>query len=152
MRYILIKKNSNLYKVLISHHPSCIKYKNHTIKIGNWNFCIGCYIGYPAGILALIIGYIFTQNNTISLEFLLFLGFILFSSTILRFFPISEIKGVKIIQKIMIGYGGGSILLFVYLTSLHSGIVTLFILNGVLSLLTIPLIIFHYNHFKITCQ
>ena len=45
------QKNAFLRKygsLLLSHHPECEKFKNHTLKIGNLNFCIGCFIGYLA--------------------------------------------------------------------------------------------------------
>jgi hypothetical protein len=74
----------------LSHHPNCARFKSHTFNLGQFRFCIGCYIGYPSAITG-IVGY---------LAFLASLG------------KFSEMKIVKILQKISIGMGSGFILVF----------------------------------------
>ncbi len=145
-------KKKILYRTLISHHPACEKFKNHTFKIGKVDFCIGCFIGYPAGILAIILGTYFHHKLQISTISLLYVGLFLQSSMGLSLFQISEIKWVKIIQKLFTGFGGGLILLYVYFSTIGSVWHKLFEVWGMFMILMAPLTILHYLNLKKTCK
>ena len=45
----------SFWPLLLSHHPECEKFKNHTLNIGKIRFCIGCFIGYPIAILGMFL-------------------------------------------------------------------------------------------------
>lgn len=94
----------------LSHHPECKSFKEHTLKCGKVNLCIGCFIGYPTALVALILIRIsnlrFLFNTPIS--FILSLLFI--GSFFLSPLNLTKYKKIKIFQKFLIGIG--SALLF----------------------------------------
>ena len=113
--YLNLKK----YKLLLlSHHPECDKFKNHTIRIGSVRLCIGCFIGYPTsltGIFFLYISKIYMLFNSTT--------YFLFGITFLSFFILSPLnlakkKVIKIIQKFCIGLG--SVFLFWWIWTLST--------------------------------
>lgn len=99
----------SLGPILLSHHPSCDKFENHSIKAGKYRLCIGCFIGYPAVILSIIMLGIFRIDAYFSPDILFLIGLILISSFFLGLFGLTEKKLLKIIQKIIIGIGAGFI-------------------------------------------
>ncbi|WXG43999.1 MAG: hypothetical protein WED04_08210 [Promethearchaeati archaeon SRVP18_Atabeyarchaeia-1] len=39
----------------LAHHPGCEQFANHSLRLRNHRFCIGCFIGYPAFIASIVI-------------------------------------------------------------------------------------------------
>ena len=98
----------------LSHHPKCENFKNHTFSLFGSKFCIGCFIGYPSAILGLIVA---TQLIEISekyseLVFWMGIGFTL--SILLSFTSLTEIKSIKMAQKIFMGFGSGCFLTYLF--------------------------------------
>ncbi|MCF2138665.1 MAG: hypothetical protein K9W44_01255 [Candidatus Lokiarchaeota archaeon] len=100
---------------LFSHHPPCSHFQDHTFRIGKYHFCIGCYIGYPAGFLGILLGnIILLQNWLLNIVLLIFglIGFVL--GYIPSFFHWIHRKPLKMLQKFIIGISGGILLFSIY--------------------------------------
>ncbi|MFX0177787.1 MAG: hypothetical protein ACFE85_16355 [Candidatus Hodarchaeota archaeon] len=122
----------NLKHLLLSHHPNCDKFLNHTINIGNYRFCIGCFIGYSTAIIGIFtIGFLKLVNILDSIS-LFFIALILMASFLLSPLNLTTLKIIKIIQKFLIGLG--SSFLFWWIRSLpnpiHVNIIFLFSIFG----------------------
>lgn len=93
-----------LKPILLSHHPLCERFKNHSFNFLSKKFCIGCFIGYPSSIIMLVLGYlgIFSFFDTLTLWIS---GFILYTIYIIYSICNSEKITHKIISKIFIGTG-----------------------------------------------
>jgi hypothetical protein len=138
--------------MLISHHPPCDTFKNHTINIGKLKLCIGCFIGYPSAILTIIITIILYNRNSFNLIPVLILGIILSLTQLLSLTSITEVKSIKIIQKFLIGAGSGFIIIFLYLTIKLPVFFKVVIIFGCVSILIIPIGILHYRVSSKTCK
>ena len=101
------------FPLFLSHHPDCEHFKEHTIKIGKYKFCIGCFIGYPIAILTLILNIFLKFDKMLLDEYIFFLSIIFLSTFSLSFFKITEKKIIKIIQKILMGIGGALLLIWI---------------------------------------
>lgn len=109
------KKKSRLRKSLLygksfipfflSHHPECENFKGHTIKCGKIKLCIGCFIGYPTAIIALLLLRIFDKNELFNSDFFFFLSVIFLGTFFLSPLNLTKNKTIKIIQKFLIGLG-----------------------------------------------
>jgi len=96
---------SNLKPLILSHHPDCDKFKNHTFKIRKSKLCIGCFVGYPTAILGILIIWVSNLLNLFVSVHFLSIGISLLSSFILSPLKLTKIKSIKIIQKLLIGIG-----------------------------------------------
>ena len=94
---------------LLRHHPECVNFKGHTIKLRKHEFCIGCFIGYPTSFITILILGFFKLNEIIPSNYLINLGILFMSTFFLSFTRVTNIKIVKIIQKIFIGFGSALI-------------------------------------------
>ena len=94
---------------LLRHHPDCVNFKGHTIKLRKHEFCIGCFIGYPTSFITILILGFFKLNEIIPSNYLINLGILFMSTFFLSFTRVTNIKIVKIIQKIFIGFGSALI-------------------------------------------
>ncbi|WP_457557261.1 hypothetical protein [Candidatus Harpocratesius sp.] len=100
---------------LFSHHPPCSHFQDHTFRIGKYHFCIGCYIGYPAGFLGVLLGYLILLQNWMPNIVLLFFGLIGFVlGYIPSFFHWIHKKLLKMSQKLIMGISGGILLFSIY--------------------------------------
>jgi len=138
--------------MLISHHPPCETYKNHTINIGKLKLCIGCFVGYPSAILAVFLTKILYDRNSFNLIPILILGIIFSLAQLLSLTSITEIKSIKIIQKFLIGAGSGFIIIFLYITINLSEIFKLIIIFACVSILIFPIGVLHYRVSSKTCK
>ncbi len=100
--------------MMLSHHPPCKKYLSHTFKLGQYRFCIGCFVGYPSAILGIVLGTWLWLAQGLSLTFLLGIGIGCYAAFLLSFSKYSEIKSVKMAQKFAIGFGSGFVLVFMF--------------------------------------
>jgi hypothetical protein len=48
-----IKFLRSLGPFALAHHPQCEQFANHSLKLGDRRFCIGCFVGYPVFILSI---------------------------------------------------------------------------------------------------
>ncbi len=100
--FLYLKSYSPL---LLSHHPECEKFKEHTFKIKNYKVCIGCSVGYLTAIITLIIINFLNLIKIIDSQYFLILGLIFLGTFILGPLHIINSKKVKTLQKILIGIG-----------------------------------------------
>jgi hypothetical protein len=138
--------------LLFSHHPPCPKYDSHTINVGKIQLCIGCFIGYPSGVLAGLMGSWLYLSDLLSLQTLFLTGLVMFSAILLSFTPWTTWKPLKIIQKFSVGAGGGFILSVAFFSVEWSVYYRVGLVWGVAMLLLTPVGILHYRGFKKTCQ
>ena len=138
--------------MILSHHPPCERYKNHTINIGRLKLCIGCTIGYTSAILTIILTKILYDRNSFNLIPILIIGIILSLAQLLSLTSITEKKSIKIIQKFLMGTGSGFIIIFLYLTINLLEIFKLIIVFVCISILIIPIGILHYRTSSRTCE
>ncbi len=102
------------WRVLFSHHPPCTNFAHHTLNIKELQFCIGCFVGIPSMILGAFLGHMMLRIAHFSGWNLLLIGFGFLSTQLLSLTGLTDHKGVKILQKIFMGFGAGSILFAVY--------------------------------------
>ncbi|MHA1339417.1 MAG: hypothetical protein ACTSRZ_04735 [Promethearchaeota archaeon] len=105
----IIKKLKDFYwamqPVFWTHHPTCDKYKGHTIHLFKKDLCIGCFVGIPSAIIMLIIGYIFPIFESFSTTNLIRISIILMSFYLLSIIGLTSYKPLKIVTKVIIGSG-----------------------------------------------
>ena len=138
--------------MIISHHPPCERYENHTINIGRLKFCIGCFIGYPSAVLTIILTKILYDRYSFNLIPILIIGIILSLAQLLSLTSLPEFKSIKIIQKLLIGTGSGFIIIFLYLTINIPEIFKLVLIYIAISILVLPIGILHYRTSLKTCE
>jgi len=124
--------------LLLSHHPECEKFKDHTINIGKTKLCIGCFVGYPSAFIGIFILFLTNLAFIISSQFLIIIGTFMMSVFFLSPLRLITNKKQKIFQKIIIGFGGA--FLFWGIINLPNPpyiriILTFCILVGILSIL-----------------
>ncbi|TFG18247.1 MAG: hypothetical protein EU530_09555 [Promethearchaeota archaeon] len=91
--------------IITSHHPLCDQYKEHSFHLFGRDWCIGCYIGYPSGILMLLIGYLTGLFQMLETSTLFITGASLMGSYILSVVGLTKIRWIKIFSKIPLGIG-----------------------------------------------
>ena len=109
----------SLKPIVLSHHPNCDKFKEHTFKIGKYQFCIGCFIGYPVAILGVLIIFLFNLTNIMESTLLFITGIILMSTFILSPLKLTKFKVIKIIQKILFNLGGAFLFWWIFTLPNH---------------------------------
>ena len=138
--------------LLFSHHPPCPRYDSHTLNVGKIRLCIGCFIGYPSGVLAGLLGSWLFLSDLVSLQALFWIGTVLFTAFLLSFTSWTAWKPLKIMQKFSVGTGGGFILSVAFFSVDWILIYRLALVWGVAMLLLTPVGILHYWGFKKTCR
>ena len=114
------------WPLLLSHHPECDKFDNHTINMGKVRFCIGCFIGYPTAIIGIILIDLLNISNIIPTDYFFIISIIMISTFFMSPLHLIRVKPVKIIQKFLIGLG--SSFLFWAIWSLHNPPLTNYII------------------------
>jgi len=148
-----IWKQLKCYKyLLLSHHPDCNKFvKNHTINIGKYKFCIGCFIGYPTAIIGILLIHYLNLLELFDSFFFLMLAMILISSIILSPLGLTKIKLIKIIQKFLIGLGSAFLFWYIW-SSPNSFIINSIYFSLIFGTLLILLNIYHGYGLHNTCK
>jgi hypothetical protein len=137
--------------LLLSHHPDCEKFKNHTIKIGSKKFCIGCFIGYPTAIIGILLFNILKIYLLFDSITLFVSGIILLSFFLLSPLNLTKRKGIKIFQKFCIGLG--SVFLFWWIWTISADIIfNLLSFILIFSVLIVILNGYHAYSFLKTCK
>lgn len=91
--------------IITSHHPKCEQYNDHTFHLFGRDWCIGCYIGYPSGILMLIVGFTTGLFNSLSSQTLWIIGGSLMATYIISVVGLTKIRWIKIGSKVPLGIG-----------------------------------------------
>lgn len=120
--------------ILLSHHPICGKFEEHTFHLFGRDFCIGCFIGFPSGIIMLILGYVLDIFSSLSSISLWIIGLILLSSYLLSIFGLTKYKKIKIASKIFIGGGGAFFIAAIFSYPM------MFIIKFILSIILVQVI------------
>src|SRR3989304_3210738 len=83
--------------LLLSHHPNCERFaKNHTLNVGKYRFCMGCFIGYPTILITIIVMFFLKLYAFINRDLLLTLSLIFISSLVLSPLNLTKKKPIKI--------------------------------------------------------
>ncbi|MHA1612958.1 MAG: hypothetical protein ACTSVZ_08670 [Promethearchaeota archaeon] len=136
-----------------SHHPPCIHFADHTFQIGQKSYCIGCYIGYPAGVLGILFGGIALQQNWLELFSLLLIGVVgLVLFFLLSVFHLTRWKTLKIVQKFGMGITGGMLMVYSYVQSPGGIFVKLLNTSFVFSIIMGPILLYHYFSMRSVCD
>jgi hypothetical protein len=141
--------------MLISHHPVCDHYIDHTIKIKGHNFCIGCYVGYPSGVLGWIFVYFVIIYELLHPWVLLGMELGLMMGFTLSLTKLTKNKKIKILQKFIVGFGAGMFIGHFYITYPGNDIARVLLTLMGISVLNTPMLLLHVrNHNKICdlCQ
>ena len=109
----------SLKPIILSHHPNCDAFKEHTIKIGKYRFCIGCFIGYPVAILGVLMIFLLDLINIIESNLLFITSIILMSTFILSPLKLTKFKAIKIIQKVLFNLGGAFLFWWIFTLPNH---------------------------------
>ena len=118
----------------LSHHPECANFKEHTIKCGKVKLCIGCFVGYPTAVVALFLIRISFLRILFSTHLSFMLSLLFIGSFFLSPLNLTKYKKIKIVQKILIGFGAA--MLFNWIlerpssnsTNLRTAFITFYIL------------------------
>lgn len=138
--------------MLLSHHPPCETYKNHTINLGRLKLCIGCFIGYPSAVFSLFLIKILHDNNPFNLMPILIIGIMLSFAQLLSLTSLPEKKSIKIMQKFFIGTGSGFIVISLYQSLNLSILVKFIVIFSFLFIYLIPIGYLHYRTSVKTCE
>ncbi|MBY9003157.1 MAG: hypothetical protein KGD73_04235 [Candidatus Lokiarchaeota archaeon] len=134
----------------LSHHPECRNFSNHTIHLGKIRFCIGCFIGYPTAILGIFLLPLLNISHFIPIDLYLLIAICLLSTFILSILNLTKNKGIKILQKFLIGLGS-SFLFWYIMTRPNSRLVNIFIFNIAFGVILGVLNLYHVLGFILTC-
>jgi len=110
--YSLFSWIKSLKPLYLSHHPNCAPFKKHVITIRNKHFCIGCIIGYPSALLGVI--FIYFILEILAHDFLLFMGIVLMASFFLSPLKLTNLKKIKVLQKILFNLGGAFLFWWIF--------------------------------------
>ena len=91
---------------LLSHHPTCEKFKDDCYNIRGKKLCIGCFTAYPITIFYISLAVL--NIIDLSYKYQLIIGFTIGCVQFLSLHPISNKKWIKIIIKIFLGIGLGA--------------------------------------------
>jgi hypothetical protein len=137
--------------LILSHHPSCEKFKDHTFKIGTKDYCIGCFIGYPFAIIGVITIYILNLYTHLGSNLLFITGLILMSSFILSPLKLTNKRSIKIVQKILFNLGGAFLFWWIFFLP-NSFIINFILFFFIFSFLLLLVNAYHAFSFYRTCK
>ena len=146
-----LKKYGHL---LLSHHPSCPQYQDHTLNFPKirLRLCIGCFIGYPSALISILLGIYFIYPAISQKIYIFLFGIFLFLFQFLSLTKLTEIKPIKIIQKFLMGFGAGQVLVVSYNWINGSVLMKLIGVWGVILIFMGPISLLHYKSFRDTCE
>ena len=93
---------------ILGHHPSCSRYNNHTFKIGQFNFCIGCSMIYSALIIYTILFFAVPAVFRENIYVITVLPFAGFGLAIIHKLLHLKNKWLKAIFRFIAGFGIGA--------------------------------------------
>ena len=138
--------------MILSHHPECNDFKDHTFQLGKQHLCIGCYIGYPSAIIGLLSGVFLIEQDYLHPRVAFNLSIVLMLFLILSLTNITNIKPIKFAQKICMGVGAGLFLAVSYIIYPASPTMKFFVVIGFTVLLLTPINVLHYIKHNRICE
>jgi len=146
--YLYLKSFSPL---LLRHHPMCEKYEGHCFRIYKLELCMGCFLGYPTALMGIFIISFFHLYNYLLPAHFLFISIILIGSFILSPLKLTKYRQIKIIQKILIGFGASFLFWWIWIlpNDFFTNLVLFTLIFG--PLLTIFNVYHFYSIYK-TCK
>ncbi len=90
--------------ILLSHHPNCEKFENHTLNIRGTRVCIGCLAFYPTFMIVFSSVY-FLGFYSVNYVKLIYLGILQSSVLLFNFLGLAKTKITKFITKVILGSG-----------------------------------------------
>ena len=141
-----------MFRLLFAHHPPCATFQTHTLRLGRIRLCIGCFIGYPSAVVALLVSFNFLSQFPWSPWWLVIFGIVFVLSQLWSFFSFSQRKLIKIIQKMLIGTGSGMILAGVFNILDQPLWMKILSLWSTILLIIGPIGLFHYFTMKSVCN
>ncbi len=93
--------------LILSHHPACQTFQQHTITIGTHRFCIGCFVGYPTAIFTILFIYFANLHKHFDSASFFLIGAFLLGTFALSLLHLTERKAIKLLQKATMGAGSG---------------------------------------------
>ena len=139
-------------RLLLSHHPLCSQYQDHTLNFSKIRLCIGCFIGYPSALISILLGFYFIYPAISQKIYLLFFGIFLFLFQLLSLTKLTEIKPIKIIQKFLMGFVVGQVLVVSYYWFPGSLLIKLIGVWGVILFFMAPIGFLHYRNLSDKCE
>jgi hypothetical protein len=140
----------SFWPLLLSHHPECEKFHNHTLNLGKVRLCIGCFVGYPIAILGMFLIPLLRIQLVISYDYFLLISIILLATFIMSPLKLTKNKTIKIIQKALIGLGSSFLFWFI-MTRPNPRAVNIFIFYFSFGAILGILNIYHVLGFVMTC-
>jgi hypothetical protein len=116
----------NYYRLFISHHPVCENFQGHTIMIGKYHVCRGCFFGYLGCFFMLIYNLFFPNMFSYLNYILLMIVFFLFH--FIKFFNRIYSSLTKIFLGMTLGCG---ILAIIKAPILFYGIIFLYLFTNI---------------------
>ena len=107
--------------ILLSHHPDCEKFENHTFNIRGTRLCVGCLAFYPTFIIVFSSIYLLGFYS-VNYEKLIYLGVLQSSILSINFLGLAKTKISKFITKVILGSG----IAFILVGILKSPIIFIF--------------------------
>ncbi|MHA1777385.1 MAG: hypothetical protein DRO88_03140 [Promethearchaeia archaeon] len=148
-----ILKKEAAWISFFSHHPPCGHFQEHTFRLGKRHFCIGCYIGYPSGILSIIITSLWVRRQNVNISLLFYAALVGF---IISFLPsvlnLTHRKMAKIVQKVGLGLFGGGFLVALYHLLPLSPFYKALNIFLVFSIIMAPIFLRHYFSMRKICD
>lgn len=120
-----------LQPMLLSHHPDCDNFKEHTVNIHGLRLCRGCSIIYPSVLVSLGLLYAINLFQPLFFDYLFFIGLVLIGPKITSIFLHINKKPVEIGVNILVGTGI-SICIFSIFSFPFPFLINLFIFLGFL--------------------
>ncbi len=91
--------------VLLSHHPDCDKFKEHSFEIRGVRLCGGCITIYPSITVSLLLLYTINFFQPVFFRYLFFIGLLFIGPKIISILFRSRRKTVKVGANILVGTG-----------------------------------------------
>jgi hypothetical protein len=123
--------------LILSHHPDCEEFEAHAVTVGSKRLCIGCFIGYPTMFISIILIALLNIKQFLPHTWFLYIAVGFSSTFFLSFTALTEIRIIKIIQKILMATGAGFLFWWIFYSA-RPFIVQLlyfFMIFGILSLI-----------------
>jgi hypothetical protein len=127
----------NFKRLILAHHPNCDRFKNHTFKIGRYQFCIGCFIGYPTAIIGIIVIRILNLTKLLDSIYFIVIALPLIATFLFSPLNLTKLKIIKIIQKFLIGLGSSFLFWWILIlpNPIHINIIIFFLIFGPLMII-----------------
>ena len=94
-----------VYPFLLSHHPDCDRFNQHTINVHGLKLCAGCATIYPSVLISLCLLYTINFFHPLFFKYLFFIGLLLIGPKIISILLHTGRKTVKIGVNILVGIG-----------------------------------------------